>query len=62
MGNQENIVLTVEAAKEIFRYLFKEHEQTLLTIVSNSTKFIHQKLDKVGADIIDINHCKFQIL
>ena len=26
----------------------------LLTIVSNSTKLIHQRLDKIGADIIDI--------
>ena len=24
-------------------------------IVSNSTKLIHQRLDKLGADIIDIN-------
>ena len=45
----------VEAVKEIFRDLFREQEQTLLIIVSNSTKPIHQRLDKYGADIIDIN-------
>ena len=33
MGKQENMVLSVEAIKEIFRDLFKGHEQTLLTIV-----------------------------
>ena len=32
-GKQENMVLSVEAIKEIFRDLFKGHEQTLLTIV-----------------------------
>ena len=31
-----------------------KQEQTLLMIVSNSTKLIHQRLDKLGADI-DIN-------
>ena len=31
MGNQENVVLSVEAVKEIFRDLFKEQEKTLLT-------------------------------
>ena len=55
MGKQENVVLSVEAVKEIFRDLFKEQEQTLLTILSNSTKLIHQRLDKRRADIIDIN-------
>ena len=55
MGRQKKIVLSVEAIKEIFRNLFKEQEQTLLTIVSNSTKLIHQRLDKLGAGIIDIN-------
>ena len=55
MGRQKKIVLSVEAVKEIFRNLFKEQEQTLLTIVSNSTKLIHQRLDKLGAGIIDIN-------
>ena len=55
MGKQENIVLSVEAVKEILRDLFKKQEQTLLAIVSNSTKLIHQRLDKLGADIIDIN-------
>ena len=55
MGRQKKIVFSVEAVKEIFRNLFKEQEQTLLTIVSNSTKLIHQRLDKLGAGIIDIN-------
>ena len=55
MGKQEKFVLSVEAAKEIFRDLFKEQVQTLLTIVSNSTKLIHQGLDKLGTDITDIN-------
>ena len=55
MKKQENVVLSVEALKEIFRDLFKEQEQTLLTIVSNSTKLLHQRLDKLGANIIDIN-------
>ena len=32
-GKQENMVLSVEAIKEIFRDLFKGQEQTLLTIV-----------------------------
>ena len=47
--------MSVEVVKEIFRYFFKEQEQTLLTILSNSTKLIHQRLDKLEADIIDIN-------
>ena len=55
MGRQKKIVFSVEAVKEIFRNLFKEQEQTLLTIVSNSTNLIHQRLDKLGAGIIDIN-------
>ena len=55
MGKQENMVLSVEAVKEISIDVFKEQEQTLSTIVSNSTKLIHQRLDKLGADIIDIN-------
>ena len=55
MGKQENMVLSVEAVKEIFRESFKEQEQMLLTIVSNSTKLIHQTLDKLGTDITDIN-------
>ena len=55
MGRQKKIVFSVEAVKEIFRNLFKEQEQTLLTMVSNSTKLIHQRLDKLGAGIIDIN-------
>ena len=55
MGRQKKIVFSVEAVKEIFINLFKEQEQTLLTIVSNSTKLIHQRLDKLGAGIIDIN-------
>ena len=29
--------------------------QTLLIIVSNSSKLIHQRLDKLGTDITDIN-------
>ena len=41
MEKQENVVLSVEAVKEIFRDLFKEQEQKLLTIVSNSTKLLH---------------------
>ena len=41
--------------KEIFGDLFKEQEQTLLTIFSNITKLIHQRLDKLGSDIIDVN-------
>ena len=57
MGKQENMVLSVETAKEVFKFrdLFKEQEQTLLTIFSNSTNFIHQRLGKLGADSIDIN-------
>ena len=57
MGKQENMVLSVETAKEVFKFrdLFTEQEQTLLMIFSNSTNFIHQRLDKLGADIIDIN-------
>ena len=57
MGKQENMVLSVETAKEVFKFrdLFKEQEQKLLTIFSNSTNFIHQRLGKLGADIIDIN-------
>ena len=55
MRKQEKFVLSVEAVKEIFRDLFKEQVQTLLTIVSNSTKLIHQRLDKLGTDITDIN-------
>ena len=55
MGKQEKFVLSVEAVKKIFRDLFKEQVQTLLTIVSNSTKLIHQRLDKLGTDITDIN-------
>ena len=47
--------MSVEVVKEIFRDFFKEQEQTLLTILSNSTKLIHQRLDKLEADIIDIN-------
>ena len=47
--------MSVEAVKEIFRELFKEQEQTLLMIVSKSTKLIHQRLEKHGTDIIDIN-------
>ena len=31
-----------------------KQEQTLLMMVSNSTKLIHQRLDKLEADIIDI--------
>ena len=54
MGKQEKFVLSVAAVKEIFRDLFKEQEQTLLTIVSNSSKLIHQRLDKIGTNI-DIN-------
>ena len=46
--------MSVAAVKEIFRDLFKEQEQTLLTIVSNSSKLIHQRLDKIGTNI-DIN-------
>ena len=41
MGKQENVAFSVEALKEILRYLFKKQEQTLLTFVSNSTKLIH---------------------
>ena len=41
MKKQENVVLFVEAVKEIFRDLFKEQEQKLLTTVSNSTKLLH---------------------
>ena len=41
MKKQEKVVLFVEAVKEIFRDLFKEQEQKLLTIVSNSTKLLH---------------------
>ena len=55
MGKQENVAFSVEALKEIFRYLFKKQEQTLLTFVSNSTKLIHERLDKLGACIIGIN-------
>ena len=47
--------MSVEVVKEIFRDFFKEQEQTLLTILSNSTKLIHPRLDKLEADIIDIN-------
>ena len=47
--------MSVEVVKEIFRDFFKEQEQTLLTILSNSTKLIHRRLDKLEADIIDIN-------
>ena len=54
MGKQENGVLSVEVVKEIFRDLFKQQEQTLLAIVSNSTKHMHQRLDKIGPDITDI--------
>ena len=54
MGKQENGVLSVEVVKEIFRDLFKQQEQTLLLIVSNSTKHMHQRLDKIGPDITDI--------
>ena len=54
MGSQENLVSPVLAVKEIWDF-FKEQEQTLLTIVSSSTKSIHQRLDKLVADIIDIN-------
>ena len=43
MGKQENVILSVEAVKEIFRDLFKEEDKTLLTIVSNTTKLIHLK-------------------
>ena len=55
MGKQKNMVSSVEAVKEIFRDVFKEQTQTLLTIVSNSTELMHQRLYKLGADIIDIN-------
>ena len=42
MGKQANVVLFAEVVKETFRALFKERqEQTLLTIVSDSTKLIH---------------------
>ena len=34
IGKQESVVLSVEAVKQIFKDLFKEQEQTLLTIVS----------------------------
>ena len=39
MGKQENMVLSVETAKEVFKFrdLFTEQEQTLLMIFSNST-------------------------
>ena len=55
MGKQEHIVLSIEAVKEIFRDCFKEQDETLLTIFPNSTKLIHQRLDKLVADIIDID-------
>ena len=55
MGKHQKVVLSVEAVKKIFRDLSKEQEQTLLTIVSNSAKLIHQRLDKLVNDIIDIN-------
>ena len=55
MRKQKNMVSSVEAVKEIFRDAFKEQKQTLLTIVSNSTKLMHQRLYKLGAEIIDIN-------
>ena len=52
MGKQGNVVLSAEVVKEIFRALFKERqEQALLTIVSDSTKFIHQRLDELAVDI-----------
>ena len=55
MGKQENVALSVEAVKEIFWDLLKEQKQTLLTIFSNSTKLIHQRLDKRKTNIININ-------
>ena len=52
MGKQENVELSVEVVKEIFRALFKERqEQTLLTIVPDSTKLIHERLDELAVDI-----------
>ena len=52
MGKQGNVVLSAEVVKEIFRALFKERqEQALLTIVSDSTKLIHQRLDELAVDI-----------
>ena len=55
MGKQENVVLSVKGVKEILTDLFKEQEHPLLTIFSNSTKLIHQRLDKLRTDIININ-------
>lgn len=55
MGKQENVVLSVKGVKEILTDLFKEQEHLLLTIFSNSTKLIYQRLDKLRIDIININ-------
>ena len=41
--------------RNIQRFIQKTRAQTLLTIVSNSTKLIHQRLEKLEADITDIN-------
>ena len=48
MGKQKNVKWSVEAVQEVFRYLFKEQEQTLLTIVSDIADLIHQRLDRLG--------------
>ena len=41
-------MLSVDAVKEMFRDLFKKQEQTLIMIVADSIKLIHQRLDELG--------------
>ena len=45
MGKQENMVLSVEAIKEIFRDLFKGQEQTLLTIIDGIPEYKEDSWD-----------------
>ena len=45
MGKQENVVLSVEAIKEIFRDLFKGQEQTLLTIIDGIPEYKEDSWD-----------------
>lgn len=41
-------MLSVDAVKEMFRDLFKKQVQTLIMIVADSIKLIHQRLDELG--------------
>lgn len=56
MTNLKTNTIILKAVKEIFKEIFKEQEQTLVNIVSNSSDLIIKTLHKLAAEIKEINN------